>query len=120
MKLIEALEILRREQPASGAAFCASVVCGFTPLHIQTFLAAQLRLAIPDHQSDIKTGLYGDFWGNLDRIEEVDSDLVIILLEWSDFDARLGLRNLGSWAPAQLDDITKNVKRLASRFLDTI
>lgn len=120
MKLIEALEILRRQQPASDATFRASVVCGFTPLHIQTFLAAQLRLAIPDCQSEIQTGLYGDFWGNLDRIEEVDSDLVIILLEWSDFDARLGLRNLGSWAPAQLDDITKNVKRLASRFLDTI
>lgn len=41
-------------------------------------------------------------------------------MEWSDLDPRLGIRGLGSWAPAAFDDILRNVKTQASRIAQAI
>lgn len=116
MKLIEALEILRREQPAQGQPLQVSLVTGFTPLHLQTFLAAQLRILFPDREVNLTPGLYGDFWGNLTRLEQANADAGVIQLEWSNLDPRLGLRNLGSWAPRELEDILQVAKTRVSQF----
>jgi FkbH-like protein len=115
MKLIEALEILREEQPAHVQKFRACLVCGFTPSHLQTFLGAQLRSIFPDRRTEILSGLYGDFWGSLDRIETSGADVGIVVMEWSDLDPRLGLRSLGSWNPAIFPEILENVKARISR-----
>ena len=90
MKLIEALEILKKEQPGESGTFRALLVCGFAPLHFQTFLEAQFRLALPGRKTEILSGLYDDFWGNLERVENAGVDAGIVVLEWSDFDPRLG------------------------------
>jgi FkbH-like protein len=120
MKLIEALEILRKQQSTDAETLSASLICGFTPLHFQTFLAAELRLALPSQHVEIVLGLYGDFWGNLRKIEGSTSDLVIVAMEWSDLDPRLGLRSLGSWVPSAFPDILANVKYHVSQFLASV
>src|SRR5580658_10059141 len=120
MKLIEALEIVGRKHSADAETLKVSLVCGFTPLHFQTFLAAELRLAIPNQLAEIVTGLYGDFWGNLAKTEGSTADLGIVTMEWSDLDPRLGLRNLGSWAPGSFPDIIANIKLHASQLVATI
>src|SRR5271157_452240 len=116
MKLIDALQIARRE-PAPGATpLAVALVCGFSPLHLQTFLAANLRLLFPDRQVDVQTGLYGDLAGNLERLETATVDAGAVVMEWSDLDPRLGIRRLGGWGPGDLGDIVENVRAQAARF----
>lgn len=120
MKLIEAFEILQKNLPAEGNTCTVGLVCGFNPLHFQTLLAAHLQVFRPHCGTEIQTGLYGDFWGNLDRLEKTNRDASIVLLEWPDFDSRLGIRSLGGWTPAAFTDILGNVKARASQFLRAI
>jgi FkbH-like protein len=120
MKLIEALEVLREAQPTQGGTFEIRLVCGFTPLHLETFLKARLRQALPDRKITIHIGLYGDFWGNLDRVEEIGMDATVVVIEWSDLDPRLGPRSLGSWQPSVLSEISENVESRFGRLVETI
>src|SRR5271163_5081814 len=99
MKLIEALEILRNESREGARPFRVSLVCSFTPAHLQTFLRANLKQALPENRIEIASGLYGDFWGNLARLERENPDAGVLVVEWSDLDPRLGLRRLGHWSP---------------------
>jgi FkbH-like protein len=115
MKLIEALEILKADRAPKERDFTVSLVCGFTPLHLETLFSAQLRLLFPDHRTQIRTGVYGDFAGNLERLITSDVDAGVLVLEWSDLDARLGLRSLGSWNPSAFPDILSNAEAKASQ-----
>ena len=83
-----------------------ALVCGFTPLHFETFLQAQLRLQFRDRTPRVKTGLYGDLVGSLERLHDVSAAVVVI--EWTDLDPRLGLRALGGWEPSRHSDILAN------------
>ena len=115
MKLIEALNILRRAPSESAEKFVVSLVCGFTPLHLETLLAAQLQRLEPERRIKISTGLYGDFMGNLERVAESGPDAAAVAMEWQDLDPRLGVRSLGGWLPDVLPNIIENVRvRLAS------
>jgi FkbH-like protein len=115
MKLIEALNILRKAPSESAEKFVVSLVCGFTPLHLETLLAAQLQRLDPEHRIKIHTGLYGDFMGNLERAAESGPAAVALTMEWQDLDPRLGIRSLGGWLPDVLPNIIENVRvRLAS------
>jgi FkbH-like protein len=120
MKLIEALEILRNK-PAEGARpFRVSLVCSFTPSHLQTFLQANLQRALPHNRVEIHSGLYGDFWGNFARVDQENPDAAVLTMEWSDLDPRLGLRSLGSWAPAALDEILANARARSKQFQESV
>ncbi len=110
MKLIEAFEIIRKPVPMDAQRLSVGLVCGFTALHLKTLLTAHLRLLAPDRQIEIKTGLYGDFLGNMNRLESLDCDVGVIVLEWTDLDPRLGFRSLGSWAPSSFPDILENIR----------
>jgi FkbH-like protein len=115
MKLIEALNILRTAPTESSEKFVVSLVCGFTPLHLETLLAAHLQRLDAKRKVNIHTGLYGDFTGNLERVPETGSDAAAVSMEWQDLDPRLGIRSLGGWQPDVLADIIENVRvRLAS------
>ncbi len=116
MKLIEALEIVRKETPAEARAFRVSLVCGFTPAHLQTFLHANLKQVLPDRNVAISAGLYGDFWGTLQNAHVQNPDAIVVAMEWSDLDPRLGLRSLGSWAPDVFDDILRGVRARVLQF----
>jgi hypothetical protein len=58
VKLIDALEIIKRPTKLEARNFDVLLASGFTPLHLQTFLAAHLRLLKPDQRVSVHTGLF--------------------------------------------------------------
>jgi FkbH-like protein len=115
VNLIEALEILKQAVPDDGHSCRASLACGFAPLHLQTFLAAHLRKRLPQHRVEVKTGLFGDLAGNVERLQGSNCDLVSVIIEWQDLDSRLGIRSLGGWRAADLPDIVKSATQAVAR-----
>jgi FkbH-like protein len=115
MKLIEALQIAGRPVIDSAAKLKVFLACGFTPLHLQTFLTAHLRAQSADTQIELKTGLFGDLAGSIERMEPAQTDLLAIVVEWSDFDPRLGIRMLGGWRPADLPGIVESAELASNR-----
>ncbi len=114
MKLIEALELLKRPLTGSGPEYKVFLACGFSPLHFRTFLTAELQSLLPDRRIHVSTGIFGDLSGNIERFEEnVHASAVVI--EWSDLDPRLGVRTLGGWRPQQLGDIVASVRTMVAR-----
>ena len=84
MKITEALRIVQATV-ADAPPFQVTLACGFTPLHLHTFLNAHLQLALPGRAVRMKEGLYGDLCGTLERIGE--SDGLVVVIEWPDLDA---------------------------------
>jgi hypothetical protein len=85
------------------------------PLHLQTFLVASLRETSPLASVEIRTGLFGDLAGNIERLQTPDCDALVVMLEWQDLDQRLGIRNLGGWRVADLPDIVASAERMLGR-----
>lgn len=119
MKLIEALTSIRKYSVEGESRYSIYLASGFNPLHFKTFLAAELSLLDKSRVADIETGLYGDLPGNIARLSKRAPESGVIMLEWADLDARLGIRSLGSWVPHVLSDIlssacarTKQIKAL--------
>ena len=115
MNLIEALEVLKQPVPAGSPSIRVGLACGFTPLHLQTFLAAHLRQRMPGHGIEIVPGLFGDLAGNIERFASAKCDVLAIVMEWADLDARLGTRTLGGWRAENLPDILQSVDLSLSR-----
>jgi FkbH-like protein len=115
MKLTEALEVLRRPVAETAPESKIFLGCGFTPLHLQTFLAAELRALFSENRISVKTGLFGDLHGNIERLEPAGVDSLAVVIEWGDLDPRLALRTLGGWRPADLSDIVESAIRTAAR-----
>jgi len=120
MNLLDALELLKQpiSEPASGRELF--LACGFTPLHLKTFLAAHLRLCFPKDRIVIGTGLYGDLVGNLERLRPSGGLMVCVVVEWTDLDPRLGIRSLGGWRSVDIPDIVESVRRQSGRLSDLI
>ena len=115
MKLIDALAVIRRPQPENAPLLKVSLACGFTPLHLETFLAAALRERSPFERVEVTTGLFGDLAGNIEGIRPEPCDVLVAVIEWQDLDLRLGVRNLGGWRVADLPDIVKSARRMFAR-----
>jgi FkbH-like protein len=117
MKLIDALTVLR-SAPPDAPPLPLRLACGFTPLHLQTFLAAHVQASAPGRKVVVASGLFGDCLGNLERLSAPDQppETAVVALEWPDFDPRLGLRSLGGWGPADLTDILNTATAQARRF----
>jgi len=115
VNLIEALDLTRKPVAAGAAAVRIFLACGFTPLHLQTFLHAHLRQLLPTNSIEIKTGLYGDLAGTLERLNPADLSAVLVPLEWSDLDSRLGIRILGGWQTADVQEIVASSELQLSR-----
>jgi len=115
MKLAEALEVLNQPltEPASSREIF--LACGFTPLHLKTFMAAHLREYFPTDRIEIKTGLYGDLAGNLERLQPSSGSVVCTVVEWADLDQRLGIRSLGNWRSTDVPDIVESARRQSER-----
>ena len=120
MKLVEGLNILESVKRRKGQPFTCFLATGMNPLHLKTFLAAELGLLYSDHRIEIQRGLYGDFLGNLDRFAYADADCGVVLMEWSDLDPRLGLRTVTTWSPSTCTDILSNARTRALRVQQTI
>src|SRR5882762_9443331 len=106
----DALKIIQENSSADLPPFQVLVGLGFNGLHLQAFLKAHAQLRLPGRRVKLATGLYGDLWGTLSRIEETAVDGCVIVLEWPDLDARLGFRQLGGWGPKDLTDIVRSVE----------
>jgi FkbH-like protein len=117
MKLLEALEILKRPIGEAVSTREIFLSCGFTPLHLKTFLAAHLRTRFPQSWIEIKEGLYGDLPGNLERLETAGGCEACVVVEWGDLDQRLGIRALGRWRPVDIPDIVESARRQSGRLI---
>lgn len=114
MRLEEALQI-----SGGGGARERNVqlICGFTPLHFQTFLKAYLRLRFPEDSNRVQVGLYGDLEGNLDRAQGQSTEGAIVVIEWADLDQRLGFRGAGGWRTPAVDDAITQAREKCSRLV---
>lgn len=110
MKLVDALSLIAKAPGENAERLKVALVCGFTPLHLQTFFQAELQQLFPARRVEIETGLYGDISGTLEKLTPTSLEAVAIVLEWPDLDARLGLRQLGGWGPSNLDSIVGRAK----------
>ena len=120
MKLIDALELLRLPVPDDAPGLKIFLACGFTPLHLQTFLAAQLRKLIPQQNIEIKTGIFGDLVGNIERLSPSDFNSLIVIIEWGDLDPAwvAGVRRISTTSVILRSRLRFDWKRLCSKFHD--
>jgi hypothetical protein len=56
MKLAEALQLIGKS-PAEATPYPVMLACGFTPLHLSSYLAAHLQLRAPERKVLVRTGL---------------------------------------------------------------
>jgi FkbH-like protein len=120
MKLVEALDIIKAAKSRGGEPFTCFLATGLNPLHLNTFLNAELSLLFTDQKIEIQQGLFGDLLGNVGRLAKADADTGIVLIEWADLDARLGVRSSANWSPSVCADIMTTVRTRASQIQRTI
>src|SRR5690349_10324492 len=116
MRLSDALQINRRPNSPHGRLRRIHLVCGFTPLHLETVLTAQAKLRLPGDGVEVMTGLFGDLEGNIQRASEKAAEGAAIVIEWSDLDSRLGLRSSAGWSATALADVLQQVAERLRRF----
>ena len=109
MKLAEALSIVQRA-PTEGSPFSVLLACGFTPLHLESYLAAHLQAFMPSRKVVISTGVYEDVAGTLERFAHSGAQNGALALEWPDLDPRLGYRHLGGWGHRVVASILESLE----------
>lgn len=117
MKLLEALKLVaaaRRRQSTVQLRLAA----GFEPLHLPTFLVAHHAQRFSDARLEVHTGLYGDIVGTLRAA--TGQEVVVVVLEWADLDARLGLRATSRWSGPAVLDIVEAVDGVLARIGEAI
>jgi len=119
VKITEALKIAQGA-PRDARPFAVTLACGFTPLHLQTFLAAHLQQKLPERRVTISTGLYGDLAGTLEALHASAPDALAVALEWPDLDPRLDFRNAGRWGAAAAADVVSSAQAMSNRIAAAI
>lgn len=123
MRLSDAIEVNHSSEQRGKPARVVQLACGFTPLHLQTFLQAHIQLRSPDREVRVETGAFGDLIGPIDKARQQHSDSCAVVIEWPDLDLRLGYRGSGGWKASSMDDIFAEVRRkletLATEILKT-
>jgi FkbH-like protein len=120
MKLIEALKIIQSPHPDDPHRLRIFLACGFTPLHLQTFLHASLRASMQSVLPEFQTGMFGDLVGSIEGLKPSQTDALVVVVEWADLDPRLGIRRLGGWRPEQLSDIAVSAEAAAGRLRNAL
>jgi len=118
MKLRDAVLLARSTAYKAGPAKILHLTCGFSPLHLSTFLLARLSQRFPDHKWDIQVGQYGDLIEACHTSSEVEAMLVVI--EYADLDPRLGLRRLSGWKRDALQDTVSTTEGRLLRLYEQI
>ena len=96
MRIGEALEVIRGA-PSIGSEFKVLLACGFSPLHLQTFLRAHLQQRKQNHRVSVAVGAYGDLIGTIESARALQPDGIVVVLEWQDIDSRFAHRESGAW-----------------------
>lgn len=116
MQIIDALKTIR-DQPQDGDTWPCDLICGFTPLHLQTFLTAELIRRSEHRRIELSVGLFDDLNGTLERvIDERKSRSAAVVIEWSDLDPRLGYRSTGGWRPDRVADVVQSAALRLEQF----
>jgi len=115
VKLIEALEILRSREALEAEPLPVFLACGFQPLHLQTFIAGEIAMRVPDRLPRVEVGLFGNLTDSLERVVASRLEAAAISIEWADLDPRLDIRSLGGWGPSKLGDIIAQADSTANR-----
>lgn len=119
MKLADALKIVNGA-PSQGPKFRLCLACGFAPVHLQTFVNAEAQCVMPDTCVSVVTGSYDDLVGNVEKIRSTDGDAACIVIEWPDFDPRLGVRRLSQWTYKDYPDVLSCASANAERLFTEI
>lgn len=110
MKLLEALTLVQQAAASDAPRFRVRLACGFTPLHLTTFLGAHLQRRLSGRAAAVEVGLFGDLLGTVRGLAADRPDAAAIVVEWSDLDPRLGVRRLGGHRPADLPDVVAGAR----------
>jgi FkbH-like protein len=114
VKLSEALSVIQKA-PAAARPFPVLLACGFTPLHLENYLAAHLQGVLPDRKVRIATGLYDDLAGTLEQFDPAGAEAAAVVIEWSDLDPRLGYRKLGGWGQRVAANVLETTEATLAR-----
>jgi FkbH-like protein len=120
MKLLEALNIVKAMNLRKGRTLPIYFASGFTPLHLKTFLTAELSQLFPERTIEVSEGIFGDLLGNLSRFSKSDFEFGGAFLEWSDLDPRLGIRSTARWNNSELSNILTTAQTRALRLQQQI
>jgi len=123
VKLAEALSLVQKA-PATGPPLAILLACGFSPLHLQTFLAAHLQAAFAAcgvaKKVQLNTGLYGSLANTLEQLSTSGCDAAALFIEWPDLDARLGYRSLGGWGTSAAASLVASAEATLARMAGAI
>jgi FkbH-like protein len=120
MKLIEALDLQKTMRARKGDVFRCFLASGINSLHLKTFLVAELALLFSRERIEVTEGLFGDLPGSIGALATCDLDFGIVVIEWSDLDPRLGIRNSARWSQESLADIAATVAARAQQIKQAI
>jgi FkbH-like protein len=119
VKLAEALSLIQKA-PAGGTAYPVLLACGFSPLHLLTFLRAHLQILAADSRVEIQTGLYGSVADTMEQMGGSSYPAATLFLEWADLDARLGYRSLGGWGNSGIAGVINSAEATLNRLANAI
>ena len=120
MKFLSALELIRCQVLDGTTPRKLFLACGFTPVYIPVFINAELINFQPDRKNEIKFGLFGDLLGNIQRGQASECEALIVIIEWSDIDPRLGVRTLGGWRTSDLPAILSGAEQQLARLSEAV
>jgi FkbH-like protein len=104
LKYAEAVEIVNR-LTFDGSGREVLLACGFTPHVLEIYLRAHLSISSASRPVSVRTGLYGNLASTLSEAMKRPPEAAAVIVEWSDLDARLGIRHAAGLAPETLPDI---------------
>ena len=120
MNFLSALELIRCQVLDGTTSRKLFLACGFTPVYLPVFINAELIALQPNRKNEIKFGLFGDLLGNVQRGQASDSEALLVVVEWSDIDPRLGVRTLGGWRTSDLPSILSAAEQQLARLSDAL
>jgi FkbH-like protein len=116
MRITDALRVIHNA-PQDARPFLVTLACGFTPLHLQTFLTAHLQQALPERLVIVKPGTYGSLVTTLEEAREKEIANLALVIEWMDLDPRLGSRARFLFTSGVLADIVATAEKSLERLL---
>jgi FkbH-like protein len=120
MNFLSALELIRCQVLDGTTPRKLFLACGFTPVYLPVFINAELIALQPSRKNEIKSGLFGDLLGNVQRGRASDCEALLVVVEWSDIDPRLGVRTLGGWRTSDLPSILSAAEQQLARLCEAI
>ena len=115
MRLAEALLLIQKTSKLAEP-FPVRLACGFSPLHLQTFLTAHLQAKAGSRCVQITSGLYGSLADTLKQLQTFDGEAVALFIEWADLDPRLGYRSLGGWKSENVQELITAVRTMLTLY----